>query len=80
MQLVGLHGIPDFLMCVNSIFVAIELKVDAKLEKLQEWNLDEIAKAGGIGFVVTPDNWGTTYEFLHTLAYEGLEKAKELHH
>lgn len=60
--------------------MAIELKVTAKVEGLQQWNIDEINKAGGTALIVTPENWDVAYEFLHTLAYEGMEKAQELHH
>lgn len=79
-QLVGLRGVPDFLLCVNGVFVAIELKVDSPLEELQKWNLEEIRKAGGVGLVVTPDNWDLAYDFLKTLALEGLEEAKKVMH
>lgn len=79
-QLVSLRGIPDFLLCVNGYFVAIELKVHAELEALQKWNLEEISKAGGVGLVVTPENWDLAYEFLHTLANEGIEKARQIMH
>ena len=79
-QQVVKRGTPDFLCCINGTFVAIELKVDAKLERLQEYKLKLISEAGGLGLVVTPDNWDLTYEFLHTIAIEGLEKAKQIHH
>lgn len=79
-QQVAKRGTPDFLCCMNSTFVAIELKVDAELEHLQDYKLELIAKAGGVGLVVTPENWDLTYEFLHTIATQGYEKAKEIHH
>jgi len=77
---VGIRGTPDFLLCINGNFVAIELKVEAALEHLQEYKLGLISEAGGIGIVVTPENWETTYEFLHMIAVDGLEKAKEHYH
>lgn len=76
----GLRGIPDFLLCINSTFVAIELKVSADLEELQKWNISEIQKSGGVAMVVTPENFDTAYAFLHAIAVEGLDKAKQKFH
>jgi len=69
-------------MCINGAFVAIELKKCASEEEaaLQRWNLDEIGKAGGVGLLVTPENWETSYAFLHAIACVGLEKAKQQFH
>lgn len=44
-------------MCRNGKFVAWELKVgNNKITALQEHNLKQIQKAGGIARVVTPEN------------------------
>jgi hypothetical protein len=53
-----IRGTPDFLLCVNGVFVAIELKTaKGKLDRLQEFNLDQIIKARGISIVATPKMW-----------------------
>lgn len=65
-------------MCVSGVFVAIELKVDGgKLEALQEYKLQKIAKCGGIAIVMTPDNFDETYKFLSDIANRADEIFKE---
>jgi hypothetical protein len=57
---VALRGIPDFLLCVNGFFVALELKKDvaSSPDELQLYNLKQIKKkARGISFVAHPENW-----------------------
>lgn len=62
----GAHGIPDILLCVPTVikpehvgktmgrFVAIEAKIHPnKTTPLQDYQLEEIAKAGGQALVVT---------------------------
>lgn len=45
-------GIPDFLVCVRGIYVAIELKAaDKEAEKHQLIFIREVVAAGGIGGV-----------------------------
>lgn len=47
------NGVPDIIACINGIFVAFEVKQPGKsATKLQEWNIDEIQKAGGKAFCV----------------------------
>ncbi len=56
---------PDFLLCVNGQFVAMELKdTGGRLTKLQEYKLGEIARCGGISIVCSPENWEATKEML----------------
>ena len=39
---------PDIIACINGHFVAFEVKQPGKTTtKLQEWNIEEIQKAGG---------------------------------
>lgn len=48
-------GIPDLICCVKGAFVAIEVKrPDGKgiTSKLQEYNIEEIIKSGGIAVVM----------------------------
>ena len=60
-QLLATRGIPDILMCRKGFFIAIELKVDAELEELQEYNLNQIKQNGGRSYVATPKNWKKIY-------------------
>lgn len=48
-------GVPDLLACVNGKFIAIEVKAPNGIaSKLQEYNLKQIQKAGGIGLILYP--------------------------
>lgn len=69
-QQVAKRGTPDFLLCINGLFVAIELKksVDEEPDALQEWNLENIADCGGAAMVAYPENWDATYTVLQKLA------------
>jgi len=72
---VVLRGTPDFLLCVNGMFIAMELKARAKdVEKkptLQSNNLLKINKANGIGLFVYPENWVKVSAVLKTLSEGG---------
>ncbi len=49
------EGIPDLLVCCNGYFLGVELKAEnGKPSALQEWNIDQINKAGGVGIVLYP--------------------------
>ena len=51
----GRHGIPDVIACVNGRFYGIECKAPGKRDNtsaLQERELADIAKAGGVAVVV----------------------------
>jgi hypothetical protein len=65
-----IRGVPDFLLCIGGLFVALELKKDAKSkpDKLQEWWLNRIEHAGGISLVANPENWDQIYEALQIYA------------
>lgn len=69
-QMVAILGIPDILGCINGHFVALELKKDGfcKASALQAWALRCIIKAGGLGLVVSPENWDQAYNFLEKIA------------
>jgi len=73
---VSIRGIPDFLICLNGGFVAIELKIDfdKARNKLQDWTLTCIAHAGGLGLVVTPDNWEETFNMLKDVSKPDKER------
>ena len=71
-QQVTIRGTPDFLICYAGRFVAWELKKDAKSKatKLQQYELDGVAKAGGVAVVVHP---GNLEEQLRLLVLLGVE-------
>lgn len=53
-------GIPDLLVCCDGVFMAIELKAPKGVpSELQKWNIREIQKAGGYGFILYPDQFET---------------------
>lgn len=72
----SIRGTPDFLICCNSMFIALELKSDeGKLDKLQEYNLEKVNKvARGIGLVARPENWQKTKELLWEIAISNIEQ------
>lgn len=56
----GNSGAPDFLVCLRGRFIGIECKAGkGKTTALQERNLGQICKSGGIALVVNEDNVGT---------------------
>jgi len=57
-------GIPDLILCVNGIFVTVELKApNGHASELQKMNTARINQSNGIGIILFPD---------------GLEKFKEI--
>lgn len=45
-------GIPDRIFCIKGLFVAIEIKMPGEdPDELQEYEIDQINKAGGIAIV-----------------------------
>jgi len=53
----GNAGVPDFLICLNGSFIAIEAKAGkGKTTALQEKNLRLIREAGGCALIVNEDN------------------------
>ena len=52
------NGVSDLLVCLDGRFIAIEVKLTAKVDPLQEEFIEEIIKAGGKAFVLRFDkNW-----------------------
>ena len=61
----GSSGVPDFLVCHKGKFYGIECKAgNNKPTALQLKNLDDIAKAGGNGFVINEANIDKLREYL----------------
>ena len=55
---VNRRGIPDILACYKGQFIALEVKDDAGVTRLQELNIEKIRKAGGKAMVIRKnDNW-----------------------
>lgn len=73
-QQISIRGVPDFLLCVNSKFVALELKKSCKDKPtpLQSHILDKIQLAGGEAYVVCPENWESVFRTLTRIAIEGI--------
>jgi len=60
-------------MCVNGLFVAIELKKSLKEDpdELQRWNMKKVGAAGGIAILAYPENWDTVFEIVADIAHRG---------
>ena len=57
-QEVSRRGVPDLLICFRGLFYAFELKSDEyKADKLQEYELNCILKAGGYARVIRPRDY-----------------------
>jgi hypothetical protein len=56
----GKRGVPDFLCCINGLFVAIEVKTNhGKLTLSQEAELMKISVAGGLSYTIYGKNIDT---------------------
>lgn len=61
----GNSGIPDFLCCVNGKFLAIEAKAGkGKTTALQEKNLTNVRKSGGLTAVIYETNVADLAEWI----------------
>lgn len=61
-------GILDLTLCVNGHFVAVELKAEkGKLSPLQEYNIKEIEKSGGIAIVLRPSGFESFKKLIEEL-------------
>lgn len=72
-QEVSRRGVLDVLMCVNGLFVALELKkgLAEDPDELQRWNMQKIGAAGGIAILAYPENWETVFEIVSEIAHRG---------
>jgi hypothetical protein len=72
----GNSGVPDFLVCYKGWFIGIEAKAgQGKVTALQEFNLNKIAKAGGVTLVINEVNMMRITDLLNTL--QNLEDFKK---
>ena len=67
-QQVVICGTPDFIGCINGIYIELELKtLQGSASKLQEVSLARTLKNGGIALQVSPANWSEIYSYLASL-------------
>lgn len=72
----GASGVPDFLVCFQGKFIGIEAKSNKTthpLTKIQQRNLQNIAKAGGIALVVDEDSITDLNNLLDKLRYDSIK-------
>ena len=51
-------GTPDIIACVNGNFVAVEVKAEkGKPSELQLHHIEQIRKAGGVGYILYPKDF-----------------------
>ena len=61
----GKSGVPDIVGCYQGLFFGIECKAGKnKPTPLQDKNLKDIRKAGGMDMVINEDNWPKVAELL----------------
>lgn len=65
-QQVAINGTPDKFLCLNGLFIGMELKsATGDLKKLQEYNRDRIISVGkGLAWEVKPQNWEEVKQYL----------------
>ena len=64
----GNSGVPDFLVCYKGWFIGIEAKAGkGKTTALQDLNLDNIKKAGGLTLIINEFNLQGVNALLNTL-------------
>lgn len=67
----GASGVPDIIVCYRGRFMGIECKAGKnKPTKLQEHNLELIAKAGGVSLVINEDNIQEVSTWLNIISQE----------
>jgi hypothetical protein len=63
----GASGVPDILVCLDGFFIGIECKAGkGKVTALQQMNLDNIEKAGGLALVINETNVSQLKELIMT--------------
>jgi hypothetical protein len=61
----GSSGHPDYVLCIKGQFIGIECKSsDGIQSELQKYRMDQIRKAGGLYYLVTPENYCRLTELL----------------
>lgn len=68
-QQVAISGSPDYLLCVNGRYVALELKGDDGIvSKIQAHTLEKMRRTGALTFIAAPKNWDEVSEKLTELS------------
>jgi len=64
----GNSGVPDFLCCVNGMFLAIEAKAGkGKTTALQDMHIEKIRNNGGAAVIINEANVGEVPDMLKTV-------------
>ncbi len=65
----GRSGVPDIVACYKGRFIGIECKAGCnRPTNLQEQNLEQIKRNGGVSLVINEDNVGEVETALRTIA------------
>lgn len=72
-------GIPDILACVNSYFVAIEVKAPSgKPSELQKYNVNLINECQGFAVVVSPKQFEALKDIIQCLLRHENQQARDI--
>ena len=70
-------GIPDILACINSYFVAIEVKAThGKPSELQKYHVKKINAAGGLAVILYPQDWELFVQLVDDLKSDRYRSAR----
>lgn len=65
-------GVPDLLVCVNGMFVSVELKAEkGVVSQVQKAHMNMIERAGGIALTLRPSEFKIFKEFINGRLREG---------
>lgn len=70
----GRGGVPDFIACVNGLFLAVETKstvTHGKLTALQSREIEQIMAAGGVALVVTENDFDELEDMIVRMGERG---------
>jgi len=64
----AIKGSPDFFLCVDGFFIALELKsTGGNLSKVPAEKLKRVAHANGLGIMADPQGWPMAFEAIKKL-------------
>lgn len=70
----SINGDPDLLICLNSMFVALELKdEEGEVSPLQEKRLNDVSHSKGVALVARPSNWDKVFKILFEISCQNIE-------
>jgi len=74
----GRAGVPDFVCCVNGLFLAIETKANGnKPTALQVREIETIRRNNGVAVVVDETNWDMVRDMVRRLKLTIISQASE---